>query len=171
MKRKGYVVLRANGEVEVKPYEGVGEDSFFGFVKANDIHCETAEPIRICNGIRHLPSVYFLGNENGYAELGDDPSNVNVIGTWLYNETYSLPEVSYVLGDLVLCTEEKDENGDLDFAPFSSDIAEMLAKMAKGWKTIAEEKYPRPGSVPSPFVSIQTFDSIEEMMKAIGRGA
>lgn len=163
--------MKANGDVEVMPYEGVDGKGFFEFVKANDIHCETAEPIRICNGIRYLPSVYFLGNENGYAELGDDPSNVNVIGTWLYNETYRLPEVSYVLGDLVLCTEDRDENGDLDFAPFSIDIAEMLAKMANGWKTIAEEKYPRPNSIPSPFVSIQTFDSIEDMLEAIGRGS
>jgi len=170
MTRKGYVVLKPNGDIEVKPYENENETSFFNFVKENDIHCDMAEPIQIFGGGNGLPSIYFLGNENAYAELGEDPENANIIGTWLYNETYKLPSTSYVLGNLVLCTEREDENGYLIYAPFTFELANKLGEFAKEWKTRAEEKYPRPLSIPAPFVSIQTFDSVDEMIKAMGKG-
>ena len=169
MNEKGYVVLRANGEVELKKFDPNGTDDFFVSVRGNDIRCEMAEPVQVTEAAKGIPAIFFLCNENGYTELGDDPANVNVIGTWLYNASHDLPEVSYVLGDIVLCTETEGDDG-LEFAPFEMDDAVKIASYAKlSWQQRANKAFARPSVVPPPFVSIQTFDTLDEMLKAMSR--
>lgn len=150
--KKASIIITTAGEIKLLEFDKKCGNEFFEHIKLEGLHCKWAEAVSLTMLFGWLGQIQMIVNEDGYAELGHDPKNVNLVATWLYNKLYDIKDTHYVLGDVVLCTEDNN-----DFAPFSMKDAEKLIEMANEWKEEAEKTYEKPLVIPTPKISIIPF--------------
>lgn len=155
------VIARMDGHSEIRRLED-GKDVF-----------DTAKEIIGCRYIDHVqvqrlaPDVVieFLVNDEGYPQWGDDPSKVNPIGTFLYNRNLASPH--YILGDIVFCLAVDGNEGG-EFTGMCEAAATKIA-LENNTKMLPKvrELIKKPDSLPVPKVTITSYKTTEDMIKAM----
>ena len=103
-----------------------------------------------------------LVNDNGYADWNNDPNKVNQIATYIYNGGKS---GHYILGDVVVCLCVQGNDG-WEFSPMLNTLANRIVyKNDSEVREQAMAAIPRPSVVPSPEVTISSFDTLDDMAK------
>lgn len=157
------VVIHTDGKSEVK----IVEEGKSVFEKAKDfIGCQWLEDVVIQSIVpKSHDSIVFLVNEEGYLQWGRDPAKVNQIATMLYNR--GVEPVHYILGDVVICLLIEGEEGS-EFEGLSYKLAMAIAAQDNNeLASIAKEKVPRPETIPEPKISISSYESAEDLVKAM----
>lgn len=157
------VVIRMDGTSEVKIVEE-GESVF-----------DKAKEIIGCRWLDHFivqtiqqggrDCVEVLVNDEGYIDWGNDPAKVNQIATYLYNGGEKPGH--YILGDAVLCLMVDGEDGG-EFIGLSYALANTIAKQNnEDTREKAAAIVPRPSEVPDPVVKISSYETTEDMIRAM----
>ena len=157
------VVIRMDGTSEVK----IVEEGKSVFDKAKEIiGCRWIDHF-IVQSIQHggRDCIEVLVNDEGYIDWGNDPSKVNQIATYLYNGGEKPGH--YILGDAVLCLMvDGDEGG--EFVGLSYALANTIAKQNnEDTREKAAAIVPRPSEVPDPVVKISSYETTEDMIRAM----
>lgn len=155
------VIARMGGHSEIRRLEE-GKDVF-----------ETAREIIGCKYLDHVwvqrlaPNVVIeiLLNDEGYFQWGTDPSKVNPIGTFLYNQDLKSPH--YILGDLVFCLGVDGTDGG-EFTGMCEAMATEIA-MTNNSQVLpkARELIKIPETLPTPEVEISAYATTDDVLKAI----
>lgn len=155
------VIARMGGHSEIRRLEE-GKDVF-----------ETAREIIGCKYLDHVRvqrlapdvAIEFLVNDEGYIQWGTDPSKVNPIGTFLYNQDLKSPH--YILGDLVFCLGVDGTEGGA-FTGMCEAMATKIA-MANNSQVLpkAREIIKIPEALPAPEVKISSYATMDDVLKAI----
>ena len=157
------VVVRTDGTVEVKQLskaENVFTDAK-GF-----IGCRFLDHVRVQEVIKSVANIEFLVNDEGYPQWGNDQTKVNQIATFIYNGG-GTPD-HYILGDAVFCLSVYDEEEGWDFIGMYEELATHIAsEITNTVLPKAMEICPIPEVVPDPIVKITSYDSVEDVVKAI----
>lgn len=155
------VIVRTNGTSEIRKLKDVSSvfDEAKGF-----IGCKWLDHARV-QKIAPDVTLEFLLNDEGYIQWGSDPSKVNQIGTYFYNGGQKPGH--YILGDIVMCLGVDTYEGG-DFRGMSEAFAAKIA-LQNNQKVIAiaKEKCPIPDTIPDPVVKVSSYQSVEDMMKAM----
>ena len=107
-----------------------------------------------------------LVDDDAYGRWGLDKTKVNKIATYLYGTGH------FILGDAVIVWDLHGKEGNF-FYPFQISGAERIASITREKvKPMADEKVVLPeGSLPAPEVKVESYDTLEEMLKAMGGDA
>jgi hypothetical protein len=157
------VVIHVDGTSEVK----IVEEGNTVFNKAKEIiGCRFIDHVMVQSIVpKSRDMIEFLVNDEGYMDWGNDPAKVNQIATMIYSRG-NKPD-HYILGDVVMCLMVDGEEGG-DFVGMSYGFATSIAKQNnEELRKKAQELCPRPDAVPMPKVTISSYDSTEDMMRAI----
>lgn len=154
------VVIHTDGTSEVKQLKA-GEDVFNeakGFIGCRFIDHFLIQPIN------KNVQLEVLVNDEGYMEWQHDPSKVNQLASFLYNGGKTPGH--YILGDAVICLEgEGDEGG--EFCGMTKWLAENINSANNELMEKAKELCPVPDKVPDPKVTITSYESNEDMIRAM----
>ena len=155
------VVVDVNGKSKIKQ------------VSAKDKVFEEARGFIGCKWLDHVRAqeiapgivIEFLVNDEGYIQWGSDPSKMNPIGTFIYNGGKQ-PD-HYILGDIVFCLCVDGEEGG-EFVGMSEELAKRIAVL----NTLdvlpkANNVCPRPDTIADPVVTISSYETTEDLIKAI----
>lgn len=155
------VIARMDGHSEIRRLEE-GKDVFDAAREI--IGCKYLDHVRVQ---RLAPDVVieFLVNDDGYAQWGDDPSKVNPIGTFIYNQDLKSPH--YILGDLVFCLEVDGTEGG-EFSGMCEAMATKIAMMNNSQVLPkVRELIKIPETLPTPEVKISAYATTDDVLKAI----
>jgi len=155
------VVVKTDGTSEVK--ELPSRDNVFDAAK-DFIGCKWIDHVSV-QSITPKVMIEFLVNDEGYIDWGSDPAKVNQIATYIYNRGYKPGH--YILGDIVMCVEVHFDDGG-EFWGMSKELAEIIAK-ANNEEVLpkAREIVPIPTNVPEPVVTISSFESTDDLIRAM----
>ena len=155
------VVVDVNGKSEIKQ------------VSAKDKVFEEARGFIGCKWLDHVRAqeiapgiiIEFLVNDEGYIQWGNDPAKMNQIGTYIYNGGQKPNH--YILGDVVFCLCVDGEEG-MEFVGMSEEFAKRFAILnATEVLPKAQEICPRPEKIADPVVTISSYETTEDLIRAI----
>ena len=155
------VVVKTDGTSEVKELPSQGDV----FNAAKDlIGCKLIDHVPV-QSLTPRVMIEFLVNDKGYIDWGNDPAKVNQIGSYIYNR--GCKPGHYILGDIVMCLEVHFDDGG-EFWGMSKELAEIIAK-ANNEEVLpkAREIVPIPKKVPEPVVTISSFESTDDLIRAM----
>ena len=155
------VVVKTDGTSEVKELPSRGDV----FDAAKDlIGCKWIDHVSV-QSLTPMVMIEFLVNDEGYIDWGNDPAKVNQIGSYIYNR--GCKPGHYILGDIVMCLEVHFDDGG-EFWGMSKELAEIIAK-ANNEEVLpkAREIVPIPKKVPEPVVTISSFESTDDLIRAM----
>lgn len=156
------VVVKIDGTSEVK--EISAHDKIFEEAKSV-IGCKFLDHVLVQN-IAPDVRLSYLVNDEGYIDWGDDPTKVNQIATYIYN--HGTKPGHYILGDVVFCLEVEGDDGG-EFWGMCKTLAENIAKSNnEEILSKAKEVVSMPTVVPTPSITISSFDSTDDLIRAMG---
>jgi hypothetical protein len=122
--------------------------------------------VRVQEVIKSVANIEFLVNDEGYPQWGNDPTKVNQVATFLYNGGEK-PD-HYILGDVAFCLSVNDEVDGWDFIGMSEKLANHIAsEINTTLLPKAKDVCPIPEIVPDPLVKISSYDSTDDLIKAL----
>ena len=134
------VVVSTRGTAEVNQISNA-EDVF---LEAKGlIGCRFLDHVRVQEVIKDMVNIEFLVNDEGYSQLGNDHSKVNQIATFFYNGGEKPDHYILKLAETIV-----------------NEINNNIIKKAK-------EICPVPEVVPDPTLKITSFNSAEDMVRAL----
>ena len=154
------VVIRTDGTVSVET------------VSSPDKTFEESKGFIGCSWLDHFVVQEFpnrvyleaLCNDDGYAEYNKNPAKVNKIATYLYNGG---AESHFIFGDIVLCLSVPGDDGQ-EFVPLGEEGANAVKDMTiEKVIPLANEKVIVPNEIPDPIVKTSTFETIDDLFKAM----
>lgn len=155
------VVVKIDGTSEVK--EISAHDKIFEEAKSI-IGCMWLDHVIVQNLVSGVRLSYLV-NDEGYIDWGNDPTKVNQIATFLYNRGQKPGH--YILGDVVFCLEVEGDDGG-EFWGMCKPLAKKIAKSNNDKVlSMAKEVVPMPTVVPDPVVTISSFDSTDDLIRAM----
>ena len=156
------VVVSTGGTAEVKQLSKA--ENVFTDAK-EFIGCRFLDHVRV-QKLASDVNIEFLVNDEGYPQWGNDPTKVNQIATYIYNGGEK-PD-HYILGDAVFCLSVYDEEDGWDFIGMTEYVANFLvSELNSSVLPRAKEICPIPEVVPDPTVTITSYDSTEDMIRAL----
>ena len=155
------VVVRADGTSEIK--EISSHDKVFEESKAF-IGCHWLDHVGVQQVVPKVQLEYLV-NDNGYADWGNDPANVNQIATFLYNG--GKKPGHYILGNVVFCLEVDGPEGG-DFSGMCRELAEQIV-IGNNENLLPKAKaiVVKPDRLPEPVFTITSYDSMDELFRAM----